>query len=225
MNAPKLHSPLPPAGRARPGAEKGLSVRHMQVRFGQPLEIVVDPAERVAAVPKHHLVKGMFLAELVRHLGPKWPSVAATLVAPPRLGRYLPFGDYPRVDHIRLLYAVALARYPHATPAQGVRLTGRRDAQIFNDSLVGKALLAPISSVKGALLRGPRAYQLVVRGGTVRALDLGERWVRLEYRDFAGWVEGATIGLVEGMVGAFGAQASIDIEFLSDADANYDVRW
>ena len=197
----------------------------MTVRHDEPLGVIVDPAERVAAVPRHHTVKGMFLADFVGHLGPKWPVIAAQLVAPPKLGRYLPFSDYPRVDHTRLLYAVAQARHAHTTPAQGARLTTRRDAHVFMNSLVGKALLAPITNVKGVLLSAPKGYQIVVRAGTVRALDLGERRVRLEYRDYAGWVEGAALGLLEGLLSAYGVRATIEVEFLSDADANYDISW
>lgn len=204
---------------------KGLSVQRMTVRYDEPLTVVVDPAERIAAVPRDHTVKGMFIADFVGHLGPKWPAAAAELVAPPRLGRYLPFSDYPRIDHTRLLYAVARARHPQATPVQGARLTTRRDAQVFMNSLVGKALLTPVTSAKGVLLSAPRAYQLVVRAGIVRGFDVGERHVRLEYRDYAGWVEGAAIGLLEGLLSTYGARGTIEVEFLSDADANYDITW
>jgi uncharacterized protein (TIGR02265 family) len=225
--ASRPSSVTPALGTRSPRAARAerLAGRRLTARYDEPIDVVVDPADRVNAVPRDHAVKGMFLADLVRQLGAEWPALVADLAAPPRFGRYLPFADYPRVDHVRLMYAVARARHPHARPAQGARLLARREAQTFLNSLVGKALLAPVSTPKGALLSAPKGYQLVVKGGAVRVIDLGERRVRLEYRDYAGWVEGAVIGLIEGMLAAFEAQAEFEVEFLSDADANYELRW
>src|SRR5262245_58237229 len=59
--------------------------------------------EAIAAqIPKTYVVKGMFFSGHVATLGEAFPTITSTLIAPPRLGRYVPFSDYPQSDYLRV---------------------------------------------------------------------------------------------------------------------------
>ena len=77
-----------------------------------PLRKDVDLEWAVSRTGDNYRVKGMFLNPLVKQLGPAWEALSKELDPPPRMGRYLPFKDYPQRDMTRLMYHLGRREFP-----------------------------------------------------------------------------------------------------------------
>lgn len=116
-----------------------------------PARLVVDPdsvlgpserplEERLAQTPPDHVLKGLFFTDVLAELGPDAVQrLLPTLDAPPRLGRYLPFSDYPQRDHARLV--LALVRRSGTFPREAIRRLHQRNARRFAESGAGRVLM------------------------------------------------------------------------------------
>lgn len=189
------------------------------------LDGTFDPEARFASFPPHYTIKGVFFTGLVAMLGDRFDTVAQGLSAPPRLGRYLPFRDYPQVDYSRVTHAAVKHCFPDLPLREAARRVARNDFAAFASSTVGTVMLSVMRDPSEALLRFPEIHRLVLRGGRVDAEPLSPHGIRLEYRDFLGWVDCYVIGTLEGAVGLFGATPTLDVTLFSDRHARYDVRW
>src|SRR4051812_15159978 len=116
----------------------------MAVRFtatpDEPLQVRFDPDERLALISPTVKLKGMFMAKVVEIVGPGWQSTPG-LLAPPRLGTYLPFIDYPLVDYLRLSLVAAKKRHPRVPLSEALRLLERSMLSAFTDSAVGRVMM------------------------------------------------------------------------------------
>ncbi len=199
-----------------------------------PARLVVDPdsvlgpsarplEERLALTPPDHLLKGMFFADVLTELGPDAVQrLLPTLDAPPRLGRYLPFSDYPQRDHARLV--LALVRRSGTFPREAIRRLHQRNARRFAESGAGKILMHLAVDARRVLLAMPRVHAMTGKSGHCEARDTG-RGVRLSYRDWSPWLDCSTLGNLEGAVAFMGRKAHIEAELTSLTDADFDVRW
>ncbi len=188
------------------------------------LEDTLSAEERIARTTPAYTIKGLFLARHVRALGCSWADVAPTLEAPPPDGNYHLFEDYPQADHARLAIVVARRQFPNMSLREGLRRLERATAQVFVETSFGRLLFGLVSSPAMALRLLPAAYQLAQHGGSVRAIER-RRSVRLELRGFAPWIDCSLVGTIEGAVVLFGRRPQIDVDMLSDTDADYEVEW
>lgn len=188
------------------------------------LEGAPDPEARFARFPSSYTIKGMFFTRPIRILGPAYGEVQATLRRAQASGRYLPFRDYPQEDYSRLAHAAAVKRWPDVPIPEAMRQLARDDLRAFAESRVGRVVLAMTGDVAGTLLKLPDMYRMSLTGGRVEALRTPEG-VRIEYRDFLGWVDCYPIGTVEGVVRHFGSEPELDVEVHAEDAATYDVRW
>ncbi len=184
----------------------------------------VDAEERFARFPPGFTLKGMFFSRMMDIGGRHAKAALDALSAPPRLGRYLPFSDYPQVDYSRLAHAVSVGLFPDAPVPEAMRRLARLDHATFASSTVGKVSLALASDAGRALLMLPKAFGAVMRGGEVRAAQVEREVFRIDFREFYGWVDCYPIGTVEGMVQRFDRRCAIDLDMRSPVDATYTVR-
>lgn len=164
-----------------------------------PLAGGYDLAQVLRTMPDGQLVKGLFFGRHVARLGREWPRVQATLEAPPRLGRYLPFSDYPVRDYSRVVHEVSLVSYPGAARYESLRQTARDDQGEFSSSTLGAVMRAMVHDAHGMLMAYPNGYSRCVIGQSCRAESLPGRGVRLVYAGVFG-IGAYTVGQVEGMV-------------------------
>ncbi len=185
-----------------------------------------DVESRLERVPRTYTLKGMFFSPLLSSLGSQdWDRVRAELVAPPRAGRYLAFADYPQVDYCRLALAAAERLHPDVALPEAARRLARRDFTVFAESRLGKVLIGLAGDLPTVLCALPTLYDKVTRGGRVSAERLDGGGVRLEYRDYHGWVDCYTLGTLEGVVMHFGRRPRVQVGLASEVDATYEVRW
>jgi uncharacterized protein (TIGR02265 family) len=189
-----------------------------------PISGVFDVEATARVFTRAHLVKGMFFNRLLAILGASFGDLVPSLQAPPRLGKYLPFSDYPQGDYLRVASAVALRAYPAWPLREGIRRLSRDDFKVFADSTLGRVLLAVVGDVHAALLNVPSMYMKVASADwkiTGEEIDKGA--VRITFAPVLGPWE-FQLGQLEGVVLAFGKRPSVRVVELPKGAVRFDVR-
>jgi uncharacterized protein (TIGR02265 family) len=175
-------------------------------------------------IPGDRKIKGMFFARQVATLGAQGTHELMTrLDSAPRLGRFVPFSDYPASDYVRLLGAAARSKHPNLPAREAVRRLARGDVDQFASSTVGAVIVALVRDAREALLRVPDAYKAVLRNQSATATRLPDGSVRLEMPGFAGLSE-YILGQIEGIVTRWGAQPFVRGEYQAFECLRFDVR-
>lgn len=200
-------------------------LRTFRVDLDTPLTVSFDPEERCALVPRDHVVKGIFFTPKVELLGEDFAKVEPRLLAPPRLGRYVPFGDYPAVDCVRLCFAAAVKAFPDLPIAEACRRIGRRDMLTFCAWPRGSEMLGFPDGVESALLRLPSVYTALHRGGSCSARKRSNGAMRIELSGLWAMLDNLHLGVIEAVVMHFGARPTTELKMLDIEHATFDVRW
>lgn len=195
--------------------------RALRIRADVPLVGDVDAEERFARFPDSFRMKGMFFSRMIALGGhATFLEIQPRLRDKPRLGRYLPFSDYPQVDFSRLAHHVAVTRYPNVDVVEAMRRLAREDVRTFAASAVGSVMLALVGGdPRTALLKLPDMYAASLKGGEVTARLLADGAVELSYRSFYGWLDCYPIGHIEGLAAHCGRGCEIEAEAASELDA------
>jgi uncharacterized protein (TIGR02265 family) len=199
--------------------------RSIRVTPDSTLAHSFDIEARIRTATPADTLKGMFFQRIIE-IGERAGLVAehVGLEAPPSPLRYQIFFDYPVADYFRLVSAVAGVLYPQLVASEAMRRTAVDDFARFTESSVGKVMLAFGGNVRSALARSGTMYAAVLKGAGKVASEVVPEGVRLRYRDFPGPAEVYPIGTIEGCCRYFGADYEIDIDVLSEQDADYLVR-
>lgn len=189
----------------------------------QPLSGDLDADAIARRIPRANVVKGMFFSRHVAQLGADFAKVAPALESPPRLGRYVPFSDYPQSDYVRVSTAVALRVYPRLGLREAMRRLGRDDFSVFGESTIGKVILAVVGDAKTALLKTPTIYMKMAPGDwTVTGEEL-DGAVRIEFFPAYGAWE-YQLGQLEGVVLKYGVSPTTTVSELPESRLRFDVR-
>lgn len=188
------------------------------------LEGEIDYEAVYARMPPAHTLKGMFFSRHVVTLADRWDALKPSLSAPPRLGRYIPFADYPLVDYVRVTEAAVAARYPALGGREGARRLARDDLAAFGESTIGGVMLSLVRDPGGVLMRFPDAYARVLAGSTVSAQRTPNGAVRLEWREHYGLSE-YTCGQLEGAVLHYGATPHVVGDHPTPDYLWFEVSW
>jgi len=181
------------------------------VTMTQKLSGDLDAEAIARRIPRANVVKGMFFSRHVTELGAGFANVATRLDAPPRLGRYVPFSDYPQSDYMRVSTAVALKIYPRLGLREAMRRLGRDDFSVFGESTVGKVILAVVGDAKTALLKTPGIYMKMAPGDwTVTGQELDDGAVCIEFFPAYGAWE-YQLEQLEGVVMKYGASSTTTV--------------
>jgi uncharacterized protein (TIGR02265 family) len=181
----------------------------------------VDPEERFGRFPADFALKGMFFSRLIELGEVHMTGARSRLVGPPRLGRYLPFSDYPQVDYSRLCHAVAVGRFAKLPVREAMRRLARLDYETFAESTLGRVSLAFTADADAAVLSLPRSFSAVLRGGTLTVTNVGPKAYDIRFTDFYGWVDCYPIGTIEGLLGLYGRTCAIELDLHTPISATY----
>jgi uncharacterized protein (TIGR02265 family) len=185
----------------------------------------VDAEAIAASIPKTFLVKGMFFARLLTQLGPGYAAVEPRLEAAPKLGKYLPFTDYPQTDYVRVSTATAQKLFPGVPLREAMRLLGREDFSVFSASTLGKVILAVVGDARSALLRTPFIYMKMAPGDwVVTSVDLDGKIMRIEFAPVHGTWE-YLLGQLEGVVMNYGGEPTTTVRELPGKKIQFDVAY
>lgn len=190
-----------------------------------PLVGSLDLEAVIRVIPEGFHAKGMFFARIANQLGGGFEALLPKLAAPPKLGRYVPFSDYPQGDYMRICAAVAQKLYPSVGLREGFRRISRDDFGVFASSTLGKIFLAAVGDVRSALLKVPSIYQKMAPGSwTVRGEELDASTIRLEFGPHPGAWE-FQLGQLEGVVLNYGGTPLTTIVTLPDRKIQFDIRY
>jgi len=190
----------------------------------EPVGGSFDVEETVRLFSKTHLLKGMFFSRIVNILGSHFGAVSPSLSAPPRLGRYLPFSDYPQADYLRLCVVAASRAYPAWPLREGIRRLSRDDFRVFTDSTLGKIVIAAIGDPHSALLQVPSMYMKVAPADwRIDGEEIDAGAVRVTFSPIIGPWE-FQLGQLEGLVLSFGKRPRVRVTELERGAVQFDVR-
>ncbi len=188
------------------------------------LQGTIDIEATARNIPPTYQVKGMFFSRVLGQLGSGFADVEARLQAPPRLGKYVPFSDYPQADYVRVTGAAAHKIYPGVGLREGLRHLGRDDFAVFAESTFGKVILAAVGDARSALLKTPFIYEKMAPGGwSVTGQELDAQTIRLSFGPVYGSWE-YQLGQLEGVVLNFGATPVTTVSELPGRVIQFDVK-
>jgi uncharacterized protein (TIGR02265 family) len=184
----------------------------------------IDFEATARGIPKNYVLKGVFFARLIGYLGSTFASLVPSLEGPPRLGRYVPFSDYPQADYIRLCAAAAHKLHPALPLREALRRLGRDDLAVFASTTFGKVLLSAVGDARTVLMKTPYIYEKMAPGDwTLTVEDIDRSHVRLEIGPVYGTWE-YQLGQMEGVVLNFGHPPRTTVVELPARKVRFDIR-
>jgi uncharacterized protein (TIGR02265 family) len=199
-------------------------VTSLTVTPDEKLKGTIDFETVARGIPKSHLVKGVFFARLVSSLGPAFEQLIPSLDGAPRLGRYVPFSDYPQSDYVRVSAAAAHKLHPTLPLREALRRLGRDDLAVFASTTFGKVLLSAVGDARTVLMKTPYIYEKMAPGDFVMTVeDIDRSHVRLEIAPMYGIWE-YQLGQMEGVVLNFRQPPLTTVVELPGRKVRFDVR-
>ena len=185
----------------------------------------VDLDEHIRRIPSGATIKGIFFLELQRVA--EEASVSPAVM--PALGlakkRYFAFRDYSLVDYLRLTVAVVSHVYPRLSPGEGLRRLGHSAPDVVMKSQIGRAVFGLLlRDLEPILLRGPRAYKLLLGVGDVSVEKISDRTYRFHARNLPAFLETYQVGVIEGVLHHCGAQGRVLVALQDVANAIMEVE-
>ena len=185
----------------------------------------VDLDEHLRRVPSGATIKGIFFLEFQRvaEEAGMWPAVM--LAAGLKKKRYFAFRDYSLVDNLRLAVAVASHVYPDLSPGEGLRRLGQSAVDVVMKSQIGRAVFGLLlHDLEPILLRGPKAYKLLLGVGDVTVEKVSESLYRFHARNLPAFLETYQVGVIEGVLRHCGAQGRVLLAMQDVANGMMEVE-
>lgn len=185
--------------------------------------------QRMAATPENATVRGLIfnavLALLTRRQGAEAAeAVRATVSKKP----FVDFFSYPARDFLHLLYEAAALLAPEhgGSLEEAIRACGGAAVSGFFLSSVGRTLtkLVGHGDPRRLFSSAPTAYSTTVGYGQRTYSELGERSVRLHFKDDVQPVKFHQ-GLLEEALKAVGGQGQVEVRILSPSETEYIISW
>jgi uncharacterized protein (TIGR02265 family) len=189
-----------------------------------PFEGDLDERAILAAFPREQSTKGMFFGRFVADLRGSWDRTARELVSPPLFGRYLPFSDYPLVDHLNLAFKSARKRFPGIGLREGIRRVARDDVKTFLGSVLGRISAAMLDEPGAALAAVPGVFERISSGPRYAVVRADARDVVLRLSDGHGPWE-YVVGQLEGILLHYRAAPSLRCATEPGGVKRFEVRW
>ncbi len=152
-----------------------------------------------------------------------WPAVL--LAAGLKKKRYFAFRDYSLVDSLRLAVAVAAHVYPRLPSGEGLRRLGQGAVDVVMRSQIGRAVFGLLpQDLEPILLRGPKAYKLLLGVGDVTVEKVSESLYRFHARNLPAFLETYQVGVIEGVLRHCGAQGRVLVAMADIANGVMEVE-
>lgn len=178
----------------------------------------VDFAARLAAVPEHASMRGMFIQSL---LASATPEVQAKYAA----RRYIAFKNYGMREYVQVLQDACEAA-PRQSHAQVLRKLGWGIYPNYAKTITGTAIFAVAGrSFQRMIEVSPAAYRIGLAPATVTVQTLGERHARVALRECWNVPEFHQVGIWEGAMQVCGVEGEIKVEAIGFGAVDFDISW
>jgi uncharacterized protein (TIGR02265 family) len=184
----------------------------------------LDAEAYLRAIPPGALIKGLFAATV--NAAAKQRNLTLSRSA----DRYLPFLEYPLVDHNRLLLEAAKAFWPELPVRQGLRKIGRAAVTSLLETTFGKALLGGLTNpdtVTLALTSLARAFTTTLSKPTpvVEVIETGPQSAILKMHDVWTFIDSQQVGIIEGLCKLCGVRAHVGVAIDGPASGEFACSW
>jgi len=190
-----------------------------------PLVGDLDVDAFLARVPRDACCKGMYFSDLLgifRRTGFDGDAGVAELAAK----RYVPFRDYPLVDHMRMTALASRLLFPDCCTREAMRRFGWKAFPTFVQSLIGrivfKTLGPDLDQVFGA---GPKSFEVSITRGRATATKLGDAHWRYDFRDMFGFLDTYYVGVIEGPIRRYGFTPDLRLLLENPSNGVMTIRW
>jgi uncharacterized protein (TIGR02265 family) len=180
----------------------------------------IDVSDYFKRVPTTATIKGMFLSSLIDTLGSNRSQL------PEVRQKYVAFKDYPLVEQVKLVAAVAATLHPKLSLREAIRRVGHTVYPTFSTSLVGKVTFAAVGRDPAALLTaGTKAYKLSSNVGKAEIIKLEERFALLGMRDMYNFIDCYQVGILEGALSVIGLKPTVRIDLENLSSGIFELTW
>jgi uncharacterized protein (TIGR02265 family) len=196
------------------------------VRPGDILCQPIDVEAQREGVPAAATTKGLFVNLLGAYVKQHRPEAADEYRRfYPRA--YSAFQDVPLKDTLWRGADAARLAHPELPLAEALRRMGRPAWQNVLSSLLGRVLFATLGRDLSLIFRyGPRGFEVFEKNSTrVRYEQLGDRHFRYRYDPCYNFIDCYHVGVIEGVVLAFGLSPEITVALEARYSGAIECRW
>jgi len=180
----------------------------------------LDVNAELDAVPQGTTIKGMFLLPMVLEAQRQGIRLESAR------DRYLPFTDYPLVEHGRLLVESARAFYPQLTIRRGLRKLGHAGLRAFAESTIGKVVWAAVDGVDAAIDATAKTYAIAIPAGRLTIAERSPGLVRVRLTGGVHYfLDSNHVGNFEGVLRACHAQGTVAVRLEPPAAGELLLTW
>jgi uncharacterized protein (TIGR02265 family) len=184
-----------------------------------PWHAPLDVDAEYASIPAGATIKGMFIMPMVTEARQRGVTL------PGSRDRYLPFTDYPLVEHARLLVAAAGAFFPHLGVRQGLRKLGRGGVQSIVETTIGRVMWTTVADVPSALEVMVKVYAMASPLTRMSLLENDVGRARLRLHGVHCFRDSNHVGNLEGILRACHARGRVAVRIEGPRVAEYLVEW
>jgi uncharacterized protein (TIGR02265 family) len=201
----------------------GSDTDQIAIDASTPLTGEIDVEALIARIPASNTLRGLFFGPFVADLGDDFEALAPKLIEPPG-DRYLSLAAYPLRDFTRVFNAAARRVYPNCPGREAYRLRARAMVEIFQKTLLGKAMLSVINDPATLLRRYPESIGLLNTGFRGRGTQEGPNAVKIELKKFFGSPE-FMLGVFESFVLLHGSTPHTEVQTIEPGHLTFLVTW
>jgi uncharacterized protein (TIGR02265 family) len=139
--------------------------------------------------------------------------------------RYLPFTDYPLVEHLRLLVEAAHAFYPSLTTRRGLRRLGRGAPRAIGETTVGKVMWSTVTDVPSALDFAIRIYAITAPSSRASILESTRSHALVRLEGAHCFVDSNHVGTWEAVLRACDVRGNVTVRVESAHAAEFALEW
>lgn len=190
------------------------------------LRATIDVDAHIALLPQGATSKGMFfLSQLDRGAAVLSREVIAKR-AGVTLQKYLPFGDYPMADNMRITAVVAAALFPREPLGVALHRLGMTAFDTFVASHMGRVLLGAMELDIASVLRvTPRIYGALFNFGRLEFTLVSEGHGRFAVTGMPIFLETFQAGAFEALLTHTKRRGRVEVALESLSDGALDLRW
>jgi uncharacterized protein (TIGR02265 family) len=186
----------------------------------------VDLAAHIARLPPGATCKGLYFKHTLSRLEREGCTAALRELGPLATRAYTAFGDFSYADYMRLQHRAALAMFPGETTGHALRRLGATVYEAFYRSHVGRVMHGAFGSNFGFVARtAPKGWGVSMNFGSVRAVEMGPRYMRYEFRDMPVFVGTMQAGVCEGAMAICGVTGRVEVDQRDIANVTLHMQW
>jgi len=184
-----------------------------------PWDAPLDVNAELEAIPKEATMKGLFIVPMLveaRRQGVTLKSARE---------RYLPFTDYPLIEHARVLVEAAHAFFPDLTTRRGLRKLGRAAQRAFAQATIGKVMWATVDSPESAIEAASKTYVISTPSARLLIVERAPGRARVRLEGVHCFRDSNHVGTLEGVLLAANTKGTVHVRIDSPTVCEFELSW